>query len=167
MSTLDVIEERYSVRSYRPDPVETDKLTKILEAGRLAPTAANRQAFKILVIEPNGREEELKAIYNRDWFVAAPLIIAVCIIPEQCWVRKDGKNYGDVDGAIVMDHMILTAAELGLGTCWIGAFDTSAATKILGLDPAWEPIAFTPVGYPQGNPVSKIRKSINDLVVYL
>jgi len=166
MSFFDLIQNRYSVRAYKSDPVEDNKLQQVLEAARLAPTAANRQAFQLIVIHSAGRGNELKSIYHKDWFVQAPLIICVCGIPEKNWTRRDGKNYTDVDTAIVMDHLILAAAELGLGTCWIGAFDPDAAREILNLPKGVEPIAFSPLGYPADTPQPKKRKPVNDLVRY-
>ena len=100
-------------------------------------------------------------------FVEAPLILGICSIPEKCWSRRDGKSYSDVDAAIVMDHIILTATDLGLGTCWIGAFDSQAARDILELDPSWEPIAFTPIGYAKETTFKKTRKPIEDIVVFI
>jgi nitroreductase len=167
MGFFNVVEQRYSVRSYRSDPVEPEKLQQVLEAARLAPTACNLQAFKIVVIKTAGRREELKRVYPRDWFSEAPYVLGVCSIPEQCWVRKDNKNYSDVDAAIVMDHMILAATSLGLGTCWIGAFDVKAAREVLGLDKSLEPVVFTPLGYPQGTVMNRGRKSLRDLVINL
>ena len=160
----ELIQRRYSVRSYKTDPVEETKIEKILDAARLAPTAANRQAFQLVVLRNPGREDELKQIYNRDWFAQAPLVIAACGLPGKNWVRVDGKNYNDVDVAIVMDHIILCAASLGLGTCWIGAFDPKAARRILGLPADVEPVAFTPLGYAAGDPSPKKRQAIGDLV---
>ena len=72
----------------------------------------------------------MRRIYDKDWFVQAPLVICICGIPKQAWVRKDQKNYCDVDVAIAMDHLILAASELGLGTCWIAAFDPLKASDI-------------------------------------
>ena len=161
-----LVTARYSVRAYRPDPVEEVKLGKVLEAARLAPTAANRQAFQLLVIHTAGREQELRRIYDREWFVQAPLVICACGLPAQNWVRRDGKNYNDVDVAIVMDHLILAAADQGLGTCWIGAFDPAAAREVLGLPKDVEPIAFTPLGYPADEPRPKRRKPLSELVRY-
>jgi len=146
--------------------VEDSKLQQVLEAARLAPTAANRQAFQLIVIRTAGREAELKRIYSRDWFVQAPLVLCACGVPARNWVRRDGKNYGDVDVAIVMDHLILAAASLGLGTCWIGAFDPSAAREVLGLPDGVEPIVFTPLGYPADQPRAKKRKALSELVRY-
>jgi len=166
MDFSQLIRERYSVRAYKPDPVEEEKLQQILETARLAPTAANRQAFQLIVIHTEGREEELKRIYKQDWFVQPPLVLCACGIPEQNWVRKDGKNYNDVDVAIVMDHVILAAADLGLGTCWIGAFNSAAAREVLGLPDGVEPVAFTPLGYPDDQPKPKKRKPLQELIRY-
>lgn len=166
MEYSEIMHKRSSVRNYTPDPVEPEKLEKILEAALLAPTAANRQAFKVVVIKTAGREEELKTIYGRPWFVEAPYVLCVCSIPEKCWVRSDKKNYSDVDAAIVMDHIILAATNQGLGTCWIGAFDPQAAKEVLELDDTLEPIAFTPIGYARETAFKKVRKSIEDLVIY-
>jgi len=166
MDFSELINTRYSVRTYTPDAVEEDKLQRLLEAARLAPTAANRQPFQLIVIHTAGREEELRRIYRKDWFVQAPLVIGICGIPAKAWVRRDGKSYMDVDVAIVMDHLILAAADLGLGTCWVGAFDPSAAREILALPDDVEPIAFTPLGYPADQPRPKKRKTLSELVRY-
>ena len=102
---------RYSVRAYRPDPVSDEKLSLILEAGRLAPTAANRQPFRILVVKTRDRQEELKQIYRGAFFSQAPIVLCLCSLPEKAWRRSDGKIYSDVDAAIVMDHMIMAATD--------------------------------------------------------
>jgi len=159
-----LIKERYSVRAYTPDPVEDEKLEKVLEAARLAPTAANRQPFQLLVIHTEGREEELYDIYQKAWFVEPPLVICACGLKKQGWTRRDGKSYVDVDVAIAMDHLILAAANEGLGTCWVGAFDPDAARRVLGLPEGVEPIAFTPLGYPADEPGTKKRKPLDELV---
>jgi nitroreductase len=166
MDFAELIRTRYSVRAYKRSPVEEDKLQEVLEAARLAPTAANRQPFKLIVIRTAGREGELQRIYHRDWFVQAPLVLCACAIPARGWVRVDGKPYTDVDVAIAMDHLILAATNVGLGTCWIAAFDPSAAREVLNLPADVEPIAFTPLGYPADKPGSKVRKPLSDLVQY-
>ncbi|PKM78387.1 MAG: nitroreductase [Firmicutes bacterium HGW-Firmicutes-15] len=166
MEYFEVVEKRHSARSYKPDPVEPDKLHRILEAARLAPTAANKQQYRVIVVDTIGRKKELLKIYNKDWFIEAPLIIGVCSIPEKCWVRNDKKNYADVDAAIVMDHIILAATALDLGTCWIAGFDLKAAKDILELDETLEPIAFTPLGYSQERAFKKIRKPLEEIVIY-
>ena len=166
MEFNELVRHRYSVRAYHTTPVEPAKLERILAAAILAPTAANRQPFRLLVIRTAGRESELKRIYSQDWFVQAPLVICACGVLDEGWVRRDGKSYCDVDVAIATDHLILAAAHESLGTCWIGAFDAEAARDVLGLPDGVEPIAFTPLGYPSDSPRPKKRKSAQDLVKY-
>jgi nitroreductase len=161
-----VIERRYSVRAYKPDPVEQDKLERVLEAARLAPTAVNFQPFQLIVIHTEGREDELNRIYRKDWFVQPPLVIAACGLSERGWVRRDGRSYLDVDTGIVMDHLILAATNEGLGTCWIGNFDVDAAREVLGLPDDVEPIAFTPLGYADDKPRAKKRRPLGELMRY-
>ena len=96
----------------------------------------------------------------------APIIICACAVPEQAWVRRDGKRYYEVDISIAMDYLILTATDLGLGTCWIAAFNSDEAREILGLTDNVEPIVFTPLGYPDDQPKNKTRKSVTELVKY-
>ena len=167
MTFQELIKQRYSVRAYKPDDVPSDVIDIILEAAQLAPTAANRQSFRLFVIKKANFKEELKKIYPKDWFIQAPLVLGICGIPEKNWVRRDGKNYVDVDTAIVMDHVILAATELGLGTCWIGNFDPEEARKFLELSQDIEPVAFTPLGYPADHPGMKKRKPIEKLVHYI
>jgi len=162
----ELIKTRYSVRAYKAQLVEEEKLQQVLEAANLAPTAANRQPFQIIVINTKDCQEELKRIYARDWFVQPPLVICICALPSQAWSRRDGKNYSEVDATIAMDHLILAAAELGLGTCWIAAFDPQAAREILELPDDVEPIAFTPLGYPADEMKKKRRKDLSELVRY-
>ena len=166
MEYLELIQKRYSVRSYKADPVEEDKLIRILEAARIAPTASNRQPFRLIVAKTKGKEEMLFKVYNRDWFSQAPLVICACGMRSEAWVRKDGKCYLDVDVAIVMDHFILAAANEGLGTCWIAAFDQQAAQELFRLPPEVEPIILTPLGYPADKLKPKNRKTIDKLVYY-
>jgi len=166
MKFEELITQRYSVRAYKSDPVEEEKLQQVLEAARMAPTAANRQAFQIIVIKTKGREDELSKIYNRKWFTQAPLILCGVGIPDKGWVRYDGANYTQFDIAIVMDHLILEATNLGLGTCWIAAFNPEAAREVLGLPEGVEPVIFTPLGYPADQPKEKDRKPLDDLVRY-
>ncbi|NIM96338.1 MAG: nitroreductase [Anaerolineales bacterium] len=166
MDFMSLIETRYSVRGYRQDTVEEEKLNLVLEAARLAPTAANRQPFRIIVMNTEGREEELKRIYHREWFRQAPYVICVCGVHEEAWIGEDGISYLHVDVAIVMDHLILAATELGLGTCWIGAFRKDVAREVLGLPEGVDPIVMTPLGYPSDEPEPKERRSLSELVYY-
>ncbi len=166
MDFQELINKRYSVRAYKSEPVEDEKLEQVLDAARLAPTASNRQPFQFIVIHTAGREAELRRIYRADWFCKAPLVICACSVPSQAWSRMDKKNYGEVDVTIAMDHLILAATALGLGTCWIAAFDPEAAREVLGLPEGVEPVVFTPLGHPADQPGAKRRKPLSELVRY-
>jgi len=162
-----LVRARRSVRAYRPDPVPEQLLTQVLEAGRLAPTAANRQPVRIIVIHGAGREAELRRLYPKDWFATAPVILGVCSVPGEAWTRRayDGRSYADVDAAIVMDHLVLAATELGLGTCWVAAFDPAVARELLELPDGVEPLLFTPLGFPADEPPrAKVRRPLEELV---
>jgi nitroreductase len=161
---FETIAARHSVRGYRSEPVPEELLETVLEAARRAPTAANRQPFRLVVIRTEGREEELARVYGRPWFTQAPLVIAVVAVPGEAWRRMDDKPYDEVDATIAMDHLILAAASLGLGTCWIAAFDPAAAREVLGLPDDVEPVAFTPLGWPDKAPASTDRRPLDELV---
>ena len=130
------------------------------------PRPPTGKPFRVLVIHTAGREQELNRIYRRDWFVQAPLVLAVVGVPGENWVRMDGRNYNFVDAAIAMDHLVLAAANLGLGTCWIAAFNPAEARAVLNLPDEVEPVAFTPLGFPADTPGPKKRKALDDLVLY-
>jgi nitroreductase len=168
MNFSDLIQNRYSVRAYKPDSIEKEKLDQILQAAILAPTAANRQPFRIFVIETEKNKEQLQELYGREWFVQPPLVVGIAAVADEAWIRRDDdKNYAEVDATIAMDHLIMQAADLGIGTCWIAAFNPSVAKLMLDLPNDWEPIAFTPLGYPADNLRPKKRKDIDELVVFL
>jgi nitroreductase len=158
------IETRHSVRGYKPDPIDDETLARVLEAAQRAPTAANRQPFRIVVVRTQGRAEELARIYGRPWFTQAPLVLAMVAVPGEAWRRMDGKPYDEVDATIAMDHLILAATALGLGTCWVAAFDPAAAREVLGLPDDVEPIAFTPLGYPDKAAAVTGRRPLDELV---
>ena len=157
-SFQELAETRRSVRAYKPDAVPEELVQQVLEAGRLAPSACNKQPWRFIVVRSETTRRALGAAYAREWFWKAPVVIAVCILPKEAWVRSfDGKNYAMVDGALAMDHMQLAAAELGLGTCWIGAFDPAAAREILNLPDGVELVGMTPLGFPDVEPNPRLR----------
>lgn len=166
MDFQELIRKRYSVRAYKPDAVPEEKLQRVLEAAQLAPTAANHQPIRFIVIHTAGRKKDLKRMYRFDWLSQAPLVIAACAVQAEAWIRPDKRNYADVDVTIAMDHLILAATDLGLGTCWIAYFDTAAVKEILQLPQGVEPIALTPLGYAADLPGEKKRKPLTELVRY-
>lgn len=166
MDFADILRARYSVRSYRPEPVDEAALGRILDAAVAAPTACNRQPFRVIVLRTAGREAELARIYARPFFVQAPVVLAVVAVHDEAWKRNrsDNKDHSDVDAAIVTDHIVLAATNEGLGTCWVCAFDPAAAREVLGLPEGVEPIAFTPIGHAADDRPARVRKPIADLV---
>ncbi len=155
---LELAETRKSVRAYKPEAVPEDLLQRVLEAGRLAPSAVNKQPWRFIVVREEANRRALGAAYAREWFWRAPVIVAVCILPGEAWTRAyDGQNYAMVDGALAMDHMTLAAAEAGLGTCWVGAFDPAAARDILGLPDGVAIVGMTPLGFPDADPHPRPR----------
>ena len=123
MSFLELAKKRCSVRRFLPKEVEDEKLMQVLEAARVAPSACNLQPWHIIVAKNPKVRQQLYESYPRDWFAEVPVVLVVCVDRAQSWKRADGKDYGDVDIAIAVDHMTLAAADPGLGTCWLGAFD--------------------------------------------
>jgi nitroreductase len=165
---LELAQTRRSVRAYKPDAVPEELLQQVLEAGRLAPSACNKQPWRFIVVRNETVRRSLGAAYAREWFWKAPVVIAVCILPKEAWVRSyDGKNYAMVDGALAMDHMTLAAAEVGLGTCWVGAFDPAALREILNLPDGVEVVGMTPLGFPdvETNPRVRSRRPLGETVM--
>ncbi|MBN2152373.1 MAG: nitroreductase family protein [Candidatus Lokiarchaeota archaeon] len=153
---LAVIRYRRSVREYDPRPIEQWKVRAVLEAARLAPSSTNSQPWRILVVtDPalkDGMARATPAGINRHpWMRDAPAILVLCAVKSgvQKFAQLIGKNYHLVDMGIVGEHIVLAAAELGLGTCWVGWFHKSRVRKLLGIPLAWELVCLLPVGYPK------------------
>ena len=164
MEFYEVINKRRSIRAYKKDPVEDSKLSRILNAARLAPTAANRQPYSLIVVKDEETKLKLKDAYSQEWFFTAPVIVCACALPDDAWKRNDGKGYVDVDVAIAMDHLILAASAEGLGTCWIAAFKPDVVRDVLSIPDDIEPLILTPLGYPEVIPEPTFRKSLEEMV---
>jgi nitroreductase len=167
LSILDVLKRRRSIRKYQTKPIEKDKLLKLLEAARLGPSAANMQPCQFIVVTAKEMREKLRASYKNDWFVNAPVIIVGCAKPKEAWRRRDKEEYWKVDVAIAMQNLILAAAEAGLGTCWIAAFDEKSAKKALDIPKDVRVVAMTPLGYPdEEKGLITDRKPLENIVHY-
>ena len=159
--------KRGSVRSFLSKEVDMKSCCKYWKLQELLLLPVT-QPWKIIVVENTQTKMKLYESYPRDWFAEAPIILVVCADRKQSWKRRDGKDYGDVDVAIAVDHMTLAAADLGLGTCWIGAFDDAKCRRVLQLPQHLEPIAMLPLGYPAKveSPERHVtrRKSLDEIV---
>lgn len=124
MDFLKLASERHSVRNFLPEPPSREKIERILEAARLAPSAVNLQPWHFFICESDEAKNAIRRCYQRDWFQTAPIYIIVCADPEVAWHRpEDGKIHSDIDAAIAAEHICLAAAAEGLGTCWVCRFN--------------------------------------------
>ncbi len=170
MDFYDLVTARSSIRNYESDrPIPEELLKRILNAGRMAPSACNRQPWRIKVVRTPEMLQKVYPCNARDWIKTAPCILIVTGERESAWVRQDGYNSIETDLGIVMDHLVLAAAWEGLGTCWIAAFDKEMLKRALGMKEREELFAFTPLGYPAPNLEirPKSRKPLEEIVEFL
>ncbi len=168
MNFLELAALRSSVRNFQPRVVEKEKLLYVLEAARIAPSAANFQPWHFIVVNDPEIIKSIYQIYHREWFASAPTIIVAIGDHEKGWRRaKDGKDFTDIDVAIAVDHLTLAAAEVGLGTCWVCNFDPEKCYNIFNMPENFEPIALIPIGYPEDTSKAiKQRKPLDQLVTW-
>ncbi|MGE5614570.1 MAG: nitroreductase family protein [Bacillota bacterium] len=166
MNVLDAIRERRSIRRYSPRMVEDEKLEKVLEAARLAPSANNRQSWKFVVVKDRETRQKLAEAAGAQAFVGqAPVVIVGCGTDPDS-VMKCGQHRYTVDLSIATAYMILEACELGLGTCWIGHFDENTVKDILGVPANVRVVTMMPIGYPDEAPSPRPRKKLEEIVCY-
>ncbi len=167
MAFIDLVKNRFSVRGFQSRAVEREKLDVVLEAARFAPSAVNRQPWKFFVVTDANVLAALGETYTRDWFRSAPMCIVACGNHTEAWHRADGKDHCDIDVAIAVEHIVLAAAEQGLGTCWVCNFDAVKCAEILSLPVDVEPIALIPIGYASVENHEKVRKSSDEIIEYI
>lgn len=159
MEVYDTIMDRRSIRTYKKELIPKDKLEKLLESARLAPSAANRQNWKFIVVENEQIKNQLVSACNNQSFVgAASHVIAGIGDPAQKWHQ--------VDLAIALEHIVLEAVELGFGTCWIGAFNEEDVKKILKIPQDRKVVALLTVGVPAESPAARPRKALEEIISY-
>ena len=162
-----VLQRRYSCRAFSPAPVEQEKVDRILEAGRIAPTAVNKQPVHLWAISNPGTLEAIKGVTRSNY--GAPLILVVGCRPADAWVRRyDGKNGAEVDASIVATYLMLAAENEGLATLWVGSFDPALLRGILPGADGYELVAMINVGYPapesQPSPMHGARKAMDEFL---
>ena len=167
MDFNDVIKNRYSCRAFAERGVEQEKLDRILEAGRIAPTAVNKQPVHIWAVTLPEMLEAIKGVTRSNY--GAPVLLVVGCRPSDAWVRRyDGKNGAEVDAAIVATYLMLAAENEGLATLWVGSFDPALLRNILPDTEGYDLVAMINVGYPakesQPSTMHDVRKSMGELV---
>lgn len=164
MNVSEVIRTRRSIRVYRGKPVEEEKLNRVLEAARLAPSARNIQESRFVVVTERGmREKLMKAAANQSFVAEAPVVIAACATVTQYTMRCGQLAY-PVDVSIAVDHMTLQAVEEGLGTCWVCAFNEAEVKALLSIPDDVRVVTLMTLGYPGESPAERPRKAIAEIV---
>ena len=167
MEFNDVLNRRYSCRAFAAQGVEQEKVDRILEAGRIAPTAVNKQPVHIWVVSSPETLEAMRGVTRSNY--GAPLELVVGCRPADAWVRRyDGKNGAEVDAAIVATYMMLAAENEGLATLWVGSFDPALLRDILPDTEGYELVAMINMGYPapesEPSAMHGVRKPVGELV---
>lgn len=163
MDVMAAIQSRRSIRSYKDKEIEEDKLERILEAGRLAPSANNRQEWKFVVVRAKDTRQKLIVAARNQRFVGeAPCVIVACATETE-HVMSCGQLAYPIDLAIAVDHMTLKAVEEELGTCWIGAFNEGEVKKLLAIPKKIRVVALLPIGYPEYVPSQTPRKMPDEI----
>ncbi len=165
-----VIEEiikRRSIREYCSKPVEKEKLERIMEAGRLAPTAKNNQDWKIIIVDNTEIKNKLinAASPHQPFLKEAPIILAACGLNPEYRMRCGHPSYL-IDLSIVLDHIALQAVKEGLGTCWIGSFYEDKAKEVLNIPKNIKIVELMSLGYPQEAPSPRLRKPVGELYIW-
>jgi nitroreductase len=166
MEVHEAIEKRKSIRSYLDKPIPEDKLLKVLEAARLAPSGGNRQEWKFVVVKDVEKRKKLsQAAVGQAHVAGAPVVIAgVATAPKN--MMMCGVPGYPVDLAIAIDHMTLAAVDAGLGSCWIGAFSQDEARKVMGIPDNYLIVCLLTLGFPADEGRPKTRKSLDEIVCY-
>jgi nitroreductase len=166
MDVMKAIRSRRSIRAYEKRGVEEEKVTRILESGRLSPSAGNRQERRFVIVkDAKTRKQLCEAARNQSFVAEAPVVIVACSVESE-YVMSCGQLAYPIDTAIAVDHMTLQAVEEGLGTCWIGAFDEKKVKEILNIPDNVRVVALLPVGYPSVISGQPIRKSLVEIVMW-
>jgi len=162
---------RFSCRSYRPDPVPRELLEELLDGARWAPNAGNLQPWRfVVVLDQAFRRTLARAALNQRFLATAPAVIVVCAVPEESarvYGSRGRELYCFQDTAAATENLMIAATDVGLATCWVGAFDEAAVARDLDLDAGWRPVALVPVGYPAENPGRRSRRSVASITRWI
>lgn len=164
MNVMDAIKQRFSVRKYKGYEIEDEKLARVIEAARLAPSARNLQEWRFVVVRDEQMREALSDAANGQRFVAeAPAVIVACAITSE-HVMSCGLHCFPIDVSIAMAYMTLAAVDEGLGTCWVGAFNSDRVRDLLGIPNDVIVVGVMPIGYPDAQAPQKKRLSLSEIM---
>jgi len=170
MDIFEAIKGRRSIRKFKKDPVDDKVLKKVIEAGVWAPSAGNLQSWEVVVVKKSKTKEKLaSAAYLREVLADAPLILVLCANQHVCSVTYNNRGrdlYCIQDAACAGQNILLAAHAIGLGACWVGAFDEDLVSRTLHLPPGLRPVALIPVGYPDENPLPPPRDDLEEFIHY-
>jgi len=169
--SLEIFYNRVSVRRYKPDPVPDDLITKILEAAFQSPSAGNIQPWHVYVVKDKGLKERIATCaLNQSFIMEAPVVFVVCAIPEKSasvYGKRGEQLYCIQDTAAVTMSILLASTALGLGSCWVGAFDEHLLRATLQTPKGFIPVAIVPIGYPQVSTRKPPKMSVTKACTYL
>jgi len=170
MDVFDAIKKRRCVRKYLTVPVEWEKVGKVLDAGRMAPSAGNLQDWKfIVVLDPDKRKEVSEACMQQYWMNAAPVHIIVCGEPKKVgkfYAERGEKCYSMQNCACAAENMFLAATALGLGMSWVGAFDEGMIRRALSIPDAIIPYNVLVLGYADEMPSEPAKYTLENVVFF-
>ncbi len=165
MEVFEAIEKRFSCRDFKDERIKRDELNKILEAGRLAPTACNNQPELIYVVESEEGLEKLKKASK--YTFNSKTVLVVCYNTNASWHRRyDMKDHGNIDASIVAENMVLEATALGIGSCYVCALKPDALKEELEIPEEYEVVCMLPLGYPKELKPHNSRKPLKDIIIY-
>ncbi len=161
MQLFEAIRGRHCIRRFRPDEIDAEKVEEILEAAKEAPSAGNLQARDFIVVRDSERRRVLAdAALSQNSVSEAPLVIVVCANPGKSAAKYGSRGeelYCIQDATAAAQNILLAVHSLGLGACWVGAFDENSVRKVLGIPSEIRPVAIIPIGYPAEEPSASPR----------
>ena len=167
MTVMEAIEGRRSIRQYLDKPIEKEKMDKVIEAFRLAPSAGNNQTWQLLVVTDPAKKAKVReaTISKREMVTQASAVLVAVSARKD--TMSNGQAVDTTDVCIALTMAMLEAWELGLGTCWMANYTEPAMREALGLPETTSVVAIMPIGYAAENPPAKPRKPVEDIVAYI
>ena len=171
MNSRSLFERRYSCRSYDSTPLERETVEAVLETARWAPSGGNLQPWRFVVVLDSERRRALAgAAYGQAFLARAPVVVTVCVVPEESarhYGPRGRELYCIQDTAAAAQNILLAATELGLGSCWVGAFDEAAVARVLELPANWRSVALLALGRPTEKEPRRTRRPLSEITLWL